>query len=595
MNKLKDFNNFVFESNIKLNEYEQIIEGIDIVKYQNSIKKFFKETKIQLYYVLTFGTSLTVLLPVVEKFMKSGNFEIQLNDKNITLLTIYAFSVLVHESKEKLKKIYDILKERDATDEDIKKSVNILRNIHELFKITLENTDKLVDNFLDMISYSGMFVPFMSILDSLITDGKISSELMSGEFKILSSDEQQIKLLKYRILHKLDIITKSTNKFQNKDNIKPLLVNDELKSPMYKSENAYIQDNITESVHNWRDLIDDEPHELDEWFNNHINKKSYNSDELLLCAIKINNFKWVKLLVEEYGANIHFFNNRAVKIAVEFGHFEIAKYLIIKGAKIETFVDNIKHHWKRRGYNTYIDGKYNKDNYVLKYALIWKNIDFVKFLIDIGLDTNIPYVQGLFIEYNDVELIKYIFNHGGDAKSYYEFVKYGGKTRYHSYFDPNKYNNDASVFIRRYFVENIYNRSNVSESIKHLLVGPTKEEVIKNLKETPLKLYDFALRQEDDDLKKIAEKLITPEIKKELVDFILDAIIEKTINILEDMGDEDYNDDEFIYDGIPFKYWKDALIDKDYNILRSKLEDIYGKKNIDDLFEEVYDMDFELW
>ena len=112
-----------------------------------------------------------------------------------------------------------------------------------------------------------------------------------------------------------------------------------------------------------------------------------------------------------------------------------------------------------------------------------------------------------------------------------------------------------------------------------------------------MKLYDFTLRQEDDDFRKIAEKLITPEIKKELVDFILDVIIEKTINILEDMGDEDYNDDELIYDGIPFKYWKDVLmgIDKDYNILRSKLEDIYGGKNIDDLFYEVYDMDLELW
>ena len=83
MNKLNDFNNFMFENNNSLIGYDYITEELDISKYQNQIKKFFKETKIQLYYVLTFGTSLTVLLPVVEKFMKSGNFSIELNDRNV--------------------------------------------------------------------------------------------------------------------------------------------------------------------------------------------------------------------------------------------------------------------------------------------------------------------------------------------------------------------------------------------------------------------------------------------------------------------------------------------------------------------------------
>ena len=392
MNKLKDFNNFVFESNIKNDDYQQIMEGIDIVKYQNSIKKFFKETKIQLYYVLTFGTSLTVLLPVVEKFMKTGNFQIELDDRNVTLLTIYAFSVLVHESKDKLKKIYDILKERDATDEDIQKSVNILRNIHELFKITLEGTGKLVDNFLDMISYSGMLIPFISVLSSLVTDGKVSSELMSGSFKTfaLTIGSVSLKLLIHRILHKLDKIVKGTNKFQNKDNIKPLLVNDELKSPMYKSENAYIEDNVTESIKHLLvgptedeviDQLKDKPNNLLDYSirNNFLSGIKYavshgaNVFKLVReLKLKVESLDIIKFLKEEYDVNVNDFsynihkiiddNNELInnvdfkylvengldvnykhdfylRIAAYHGYVDIAKLLIEKGSHVDT-LDN---------------------------------------------------------------------------------------------------------------------------------------------------------------------------------------------------------------------------------------------------------------
>jgi hypothetical protein len=45
-------------------------------------------------------------------------------------------------------------------------------------------------------------------------------------------------------MHKLEIIIKGTNKFQNPENIKPLLVNDELKSPELTPSRIQIEKNL---------------------------------------------------------------------------------------------------------------------------------------------------------------------------------------------------------------------------------------------------------------------------------------------------------------------------------------------------------------
>ena len=246
--KIKRFDEFINENYTS-----------NISVYQNILRKALKEINTNLYYAATFGTSLTVLIPIVEKFAKTNTFEFEPSLQNISLLTIYAFSILTKESKDKILIIYKLLKSKNIEDTDIKKVVNVLRNIKNLFCIISENSGKVVENFLDMITYTGMFLPFINVITSLTTQGYISANDFTVNFRMLviSLGTLGLKLLLNRILKKLNAAINSTNKFQNKDNMKPLIVDDEFKSPLYKRNNDFISEPIGEDEVEY-ELLDDE-------------------------------------------------------------------------------------------------------------------------------------------------------------------------------------------------------------------------------------------------------------------------------------------------------------------------------------------------
>lgn len=243
MKEIKGFSEYTYKPLLESNfDNELILEELNIGKYQRSIKKFYKETGIQLHYALTFGTALTVLLPVIEKFMNTGEFLIEATTENVVMLTIFAVAILTNESKDKIEKLYTVLIEKGIKDVDINKVINQLKNIKIIFANILKASGKVVSSFVDMLAYSGILIPFLAVISSLIDNGRISSELFSQSFKTLhiTMGAVAIKLLIQKILHKLDKITTTTGKFQNKENIKPLIVNDEFKSPAFKTDRKSI-------------------------------------------------------------------------------------------------------------------------------------------------------------------------------------------------------------------------------------------------------------------------------------------------------------------------------------------------------------------
>lgn len=245
MDNVKSFNDFTYKpiiENLENSNNDIILEKFNIGKYQRAVKKFFKEANIQLYFASTFGTALTVLLPVVEKLMKTGDFSIEPTIENVVLLTIFAFAVLTKESKDKVKKIYNKIKEKEIPDEDVDKVINQLSNTKELFADLLQSGGKVIESFADMLAYSGILIPFLSVITSLVSNGVIDGELLSQSFNSLKLSLGAIgfKLLLQRIMHKLDKIIRSDNKIKNKDNIKPFKVNDELKSPELKKDKIQV-------------------------------------------------------------------------------------------------------------------------------------------------------------------------------------------------------------------------------------------------------------------------------------------------------------------------------------------------------------------
>lgn len=82
--------------------------------------------------------------------------------------------------------------------------------------------------------------------------------------------------------------------------------------------------------------------------------KSTNWNHLLLIAIRNGDFGMVKML-RKYGANICYVHNLygenyPLKLAIEYGHFTIIKYLVDNGAKITFDLPKYKQ-WQVVGYN----------------------------------------------------------------------------------------------------------------------------------------------------------------------------------------------------------------------------------------------------
>jgi hypothetical protein len=223
MRNIKNFNTFVLE---QINIADMQVKPDKIKRLCNKITN---EIGFNLYLINTFSVAITVFYPVIENLIKYGKFNIEVNEYNIVLLTICAFTVLLRENKEKVKLLFKLANSKGISNEDIDKFINQISTIRDIFYLITKNTSKVVSAFVDMLAYTALLVPFMCVLNTLITEKLIDTEYLINSLPALeiSLGSMGLKLFLNRIVHRLDII--NSNRFQNIDNVKPLLVNDELK------------------------------------------------------------------------------------------------------------------------------------------------------------------------------------------------------------------------------------------------------------------------------------------------------------------------------------------------------------------------------
>ena len=236
MKKIEGFSKFTYNPLLEKLGDGPFEEKLNIGKYQRSLQKFYKDSGYHLYYASTYNTATLVLIPIIEKLFPYFSMEESL------MLTVFSIAVLTNESKDKVEHLYKYLLEHNIVDEEIQKTISVLTNIYEIYKAILKVSGKELKNFADMLSTTGILVPFLNVFGSLVTNGFINSELFTKELQEIKDElgDTGFKLLLHRILHKLNIMTTNNHKFQNKDNAKPLRVNDEFKSPMYKHEDTDI-------------------------------------------------------------------------------------------------------------------------------------------------------------------------------------------------------------------------------------------------------------------------------------------------------------------------------------------------------------------
>ena len=122
-----------------------------------------------------------------------------------------------------------------------------------------------------------------------------------------------------------------------------------------------------------------------------ISNISKNPNKLLLYSCREGLMEYVVKSLE-YGADIHFKKDLAIKTAAECGYLDIVKYLISKGAKIKV-----------------------QNGVVLENAIINEHIDIVKYLVEKGIDVskNKRFLD-LAARNGNYEIVKYLVEHGAD-------------------------------------------------------------------------------------------------------------------------------------------------------------------------------------
>ena len=233
MKQIKNFNEFLL--------FEKNQNYINV--YQNTINRFNKKFGIKLYYTLKYNTSIILLSKFIKTLMDYDIFDCENNIYNSVLLTVFGVSILTHELKNKTQKLYNFLIKNNIKDNDITKTINIFKNIHKILSdiyISIDNT--VFTNFIDIIKNTDVLNNYLFVISDIINIDFIDVRLLSTEFDnfmLKIGDEEYRKLLN-RIIHRMKISSENLNRFQNKNNIKPLLINNDLKSPLLKNKNYNI-------------------------------------------------------------------------------------------------------------------------------------------------------------------------------------------------------------------------------------------------------------------------------------------------------------------------------------------------------------------
>jgi hypothetical protein len=163
------YNEFIL--NEKLIE-EQLYEKLDFKVIKSMIKFTVSDLKISLKFVGTFGTLLTVFIPIATKVMETAKFSFEISTSNVILLSIGALIMLVDNNKEDLQKIVNKFEDNSIIT-IIEKIANIFKNLKQLFIIVAKEFGKVVKSLSDMAAYAFISVPMLKLFLDFVQENNI--------------------------------------------------------------------------------------------------------------------------------------------------------------------------------------------------------------------------------------------------------------------------------------------------------------------------------------------------------------------------------------------------------------------------------------
>lgn len=154
-----------------LKSYNELNEGLFFNKWHKLQTSVTKELGLYLYFITTFGTSVTVFYPLFESLIKNTDMP-KMSDSDIVLLTICSLSILLKENKTEIGKMLNVIKEKNLK-EILDSFTKILSNITNLFSNIAVQFGKSIKGLMEMITYTSLLVPFMIGVSDIINLYKI--------------------------------------------------------------------------------------------------------------------------------------------------------------------------------------------------------------------------------------------------------------------------------------------------------------------------------------------------------------------------------------------------------------------------------------
>jgi len=165
-----------------------------ISKYDLALSKIVKDLKLNVQLVTTFGAGIGAFYPIVESLMRNMNTgSVEINNSTVVLITITAISIIYLEEKKSdikdedsfrknCKSMLEELKMMGIGNGIVKKLIECLKSIKNVFSIIGKHIGAVVGGFMDMFSYTAILIPIMNAFYSIVGKYDLNFDTLSQNF-----------------------------------------------------------------------------------------------------------------------------------------------------------------------------------------------------------------------------------------------------------------------------------------------------------------------------------------------------------------------------------------------------------------------------
>ena len=166
--------------------------------YKSIENKVISDLKLDAKLVLTFGSGIGALYPVVSQMMQNMSISVDVSKQTVVLLTIAAITIIyLEERKFKTPEEEDVLTKDSKSmleelrmqgigDGIVKKVIKALNGIKNIFSVIGKHLGAAVGGIIDMFAYTAILIPVMNAILSVIGIHEMSVDDVISNFFSLS-------------------------------------------------------------------------------------------------------------------------------------------------------------------------------------------------------------------------------------------------------------------------------------------------------------------------------------------------------------------------------------------------------------------------